>query len=93
MGDGRKLEELLGKANASLTLREFTFYKNEFTPKLGDSRELADGFLWLDDRRVVCQTKQRDAASDHRVPGLEAWFKEAIEKVSVGEKLSRLRRS
>jgi len=36
--------------------------------------------LWLDDRLVVFQTKERDAASDGSLAGLEKWFKGAIVK-------------
>jgi len=35
MGDGRKLEELLGSANASLALREFTFLQERAHSEAG----------------------------------------------------------
>jgi len=72
------LEGLLAKANTSVALREFTFSGNQFAPSPGDTKQFADGVLWLKKRMIVYQVKERATGRSRTLSAVEKWFAKKV---------------
>ncbi|MEH2457227.1 hypothetical protein [Nostoc sp.] len=71
------LEELIAELNANIFLKEFSFSKNNFTPKGSSELELADHVIWLDDLMIVYQVKERTGEKSS-VNSEKQWFEKKI---------------
>ena len=71
------LEELIAQLNANIFLKEFSFSKNNFTPKGSSELELADHVIWLDDLMIVYQFKERTGGKSS-VNSEKKWFEKKI---------------
>lgn len=71
------LEELIAQLNANIFLKEFSFSKNNFTPKGSSELELADHVIWLDDLMIVYQIKERTGGKSS-VNSEKIWFEKKI---------------
>lgn len=59
---------------------ELTFSKNEFAFRAGDVNQLADGIVWLDDRVILYQIKQRSLADAGDENAERKWFENKVLK-------------
>lgn len=76
------LEEFTAQLNGSTFWREFTFSKNQFSPRPGQELELADSFVWLGETAFMIQMKERSEPKDD--PEAERrWFKDAVLRKAV----------
>ena len=73
------LEESAAQSNSLYFLPEFTFSNTTFSPTSGTELELADGLIWIDDKAVVFQMKER-AASEKSLSDQEKWFENKVVK-------------
>lgn len=71
-----KSENLISQINESIFFKEFTFDKNEFELKKGDSKELADNILLLDDIKIIIQIKERNKGL--ATQSVDKWFSNKI---------------
>lgn len=73
-----KSENIVTRVNENIFYKEFTFDKNNFVSNDGDTKELADNILWLDDLLFIIQIKERNL---HEVKSKEDennWFKNKV---------------
>jgi hypothetical protein len=71
-------ERLLTDLNNSVFFKEFTYAQNELRHPAGDTKELADNVVWLDDLLIVYQVKGRDASAVQDVNTEENWFEKKV---------------
>jgi len=71
------LEQTVASENSFYFLPEFTFSNNTFTPPSGTEVELADGIIWLGDRAVIFQLKERTIPW-RSVDARDKWFKAKV---------------
>lgn len=71
------LEELIAQLNANIFLKEFSFSKNNFTPKDSSELELADHVIWLNDLMIIYQIKER-TGEKNSVNSEKKWFEKKI---------------
>lgn len=84
------LEEFTAQLNGSTFWKEFTFSKNQFSPRPGQEFELADSFVWLGDTAFIIQMKERTEPKDD--PEAERrWFKDAILRTAARQIKDSLR--
>ncbi|OCP01288.1 MULTISPECIES: hypothetical protein [unclassified Ensifer] len=78
------LEEFTAQLNGSTFWKEFTFSQNQFSPRPGDERELADNVVWLGETAFVIQMKEREQSSDD--PEVERrWFKNKVRGKAISQ--------
>lgn len=84
------LEEFTAQLNGSTFWKEFTFSRNQFSPRPGQELELADSFVWLGETAFIIQMKERAEPKDN--PDAERrWFKDAILRTAVRQIKDSLR--
>jgi hypothetical protein len=71
-----KSENLISQINESVFYKEFTFDKNEFELTKGESKELADNILLLDEIKIIIQIKERN--KDLATKSADKWFSNKI---------------
>jgi hypothetical protein len=71
-------ENFLTNINNSLFFREFTYSKNEFYPEGGETKELADNVVWLDDLLLIYQVKGRNKNSVGNEETELKWFEKTV---------------
>ena len=76
-------EEDIAKLNEHFFFQEFTFSKNQFSPKPGEEVELADSLIWLDDIAVVFQLKERNLSDNPTADGERKWFDKKVVGVAT----------
>jgi len=84
------LEEETAEANSFYFLPEFTFSNTTFRPAAGTELELADGVIWLDDRAVVFQIKER-GVEETSLSDQQKWFKNKVLKQATRQIKDTLR--
>jgi len=72
--DDSAFRELIALLHRNHFLSEFTFTKNEFTPKGGSEEEFADGVIWLENEMLVFQIKERNASKIGDIESEKKWF-------------------
>lgn len=72
-----KSEETVTLINQNLFFKEFTFDKNDFKIENGNTLELADNVLWLDDLLIVIQIKEKSSDTTDDA-SLRKWFENKI---------------
>lgn len=71
-------ERLLTNINNSIFFKEFTYSENQIFQEGGDTKELADNIVWLDDLLLVYQVKGREAQHVTDTQSEEKWFDRTI---------------
>lgn len=74
------LESFLEATNANIFLKEFSFAQNTFSPQPNRQLELADHIIWLDDRIIVYQLKERIPDGPDTDEAAIRWFQNKILK-------------
>lgn len=72
-------ERLLTNINNSIFFKEFTYSQNQIYQEGGDTKELADNIVWLDDLLLVYQVKGREVQHILNSQGEEKWFERTVE--------------
>lgn len=72
-------ERLLTDINTSIFFKEFTYAQNELRHPAGDTKELADNVVWLDDLLIVYQVKGREHSAIKDRDSEEHWFEKKVE--------------
>ncbi|MDQ1150508.1 hypothetical protein QE382_002492 [Sphingobacterium zeae] len=75
-------EFLLTNINNSVFFKEFTFSQNELRHPSGNTKELADNVVWIDDLLIVYQVKGRERSHIRDTNSEEKWFEKKVETVA-----------
>lgn len=73
-----KSENIVTRVNSNIFYKEFTFDKNNFVSDDGDTKELADNILWLDDLLFIIQIKERNPGDVKSKEDENNWFKNKV---------------
>jgi hypothetical protein len=71
-------EKLLTQINNNLFFKEFTYAQTEIYGDGGDTKELADNVVWLDELLLVYQVKGREIAGVGDIASEEKWFEKTV---------------
>lgn len=82
------LEEFTAQLNGSTFWKEFTFSKNQFSPRPGEESELADNVVWIGEALFVIQMKEREQPTDNTETE-RRWFKKKV----LGNAVSQIKDS
>lgn len=74
-----KSENIITKISSNIFFKEFTFDKNSFCVE-GDSKELADHILWLDNLLFLIQVKERNVDDIKSEKEENEWFQNKVIK-------------
>src|SRR5215213_10346193 len=72
------LENSISQINENIFFREFSFSRNEFTPRQESELEFADHVIWLDDLLITFQLKERDLSGSHTRETEINWFGDKV---------------
>jgi len=75
-------ETLLTRINRNLFFKEFTYAQNQINPAGGNSKELADNIVWLDDLLFAYQVKERELSAITDQASEEKWFEKKVVNVA-----------
>lgn len=71
------LEQYTSELNSNVFFREFSFARNNFSPKPKEELEFADHVVWLDDLLFVFQCKERNI-SESNSDDEKRWFNNKV---------------
>lgn len=73
-------ENSISKINQCVFYKEFTFDKNEFSPRVGQQKELADNVIFLDNLLFIIQIKERNPQKVKTAEDENKWFRNVVLK-------------
>lgn len=71
-------EKLLTEINLTVFFKEFTYAQTQLKPTDGNTKELADNVIWLDDLLFVYQVKGREPNAVTDQQSEEKWFNNKV---------------
>ena len=71
------LQDVLNALNANVFYREFSFSKNVFYPRRGQTEEFADHAIWIDDILIIFQVKERNTGQSSEEMD-RRWFQNKV---------------
>lgn len=72
------LEQLIGTLAEATFFKELCFTGQTFAATSGESKELADAYVWLETEALVIQVKEREDSSRHKGNIIARWFKRKV---------------
>lgn len=81
------LETHLARVNQNIFYKEFSFSRNQFSPRQETQLEFADHVIWLDDLLITFQLKERELSGHHTRETEVKWY----EKKVIGLATSQIR--